>query len=78
MSRKRAVIVRHLLWPILISCVRAMVALIADHWGQPPIWSRCRSSWVSTIPWSLEAISFLRTFPRQFNKAIGQYALGLL
>jgi hypothetical protein len=77
-SRKRAVMVRHLLQPISMSCVRAMAALMADRWGWPLIWSGCRRSWVSAIPLSLEAISFSRTFPRQFNKAIGQYALGLL
>jgi hypothetical protein len=70
-SRKRVVVVRHLLWPISISCVRAMAASMADHWGQPPIWSGCRRSWVSAILLSLEAISFSRTFPRQCNKAIG-------
>jgi hypothetical protein len=78
MLRNRVVMVRRLLWPISMSCVRAMAVLMADHWGQPPIWSGCRRSWVSAIPLSLEAISFLRTFPRQFNKAISQYALGLL
>jgi hypothetical protein len=76
--RKRAVMVRHLLRPILTSCVRAMVASMADRWGRPPIWSGCRRSWVSAILLSLEAISFSGTFPRQFNKAISQYTLGLL
>jgi hypothetical protein len=77
-SRKRVVMVRHLLWPISMSCVRAMVASMVDHLGWPPIWSRYRRLWVSAILLSLEAIIFLRTFPRQFNKAIGHYALGLL
>jgi hypothetical protein len=76
--RKRAVVMRSLLQPISTSCVRAMVVLMVDRWGQPPIWSGCRRSWVSAIPLSLEAISFSRTFPRQFNKAISRYALGLL
>jgi hypothetical protein len=78
MLRKRVVMVRRLLWPISISWVRAMVASMADRWGQPLIWSGSRRLWVSTIPLSLEAVSFSRTFPGQFNKAIGRYALGLL
>jgi hypothetical protein len=76
--RKRAVMVRYLLQPISMSCMSAIVALMVDHWGWPPIWSRCRRSWVSAIPLSLKAISFSRTFPSQFNKAIVRYALGLL
>jgi hypothetical protein len=78
MLRQRVVMVRHLLWPISILCVRAIVVLMVDYWGWPLIWSGYRRSWVSTILLSLETISFSRTIPRQFNKAIGQYTLGLL